>query len=183
MTRPGLAIVGVCRLSPPGLNRTHAEGEDAGLRVRGLWCFERLIRIGHMGPPGESRHQPLPPGVLPGGRSSDRRRSHPGACRAKGLCRGGIDLREDGARRPGQNWPFRLVRFSVRTRGRDPSIGAGFRALVGLARCGHQFCGRGPAQPQARQRQSRGGLRGAYGIESGLPHPAVRREARIIAWV
>ena len=29
VTRLGLAVVGICRRSPPGLNRTHAEGKDA----------------------------------------------------------------------------------------------------------------------------------------------------------
>jgi hypothetical protein len=47
MTRPGPAVVGVCRRSPPGLKPHARRGEDAGLRVRGLWCFERLIQIGH----------------------------------------------------------------------------------------------------------------------------------------
>jgi hypothetical protein len=28
MTRLGLAVVGICCRSPPGLNRTHAEGKD-----------------------------------------------------------------------------------------------------------------------------------------------------------
>ena len=75
--------------SPPGLKPHAHRGEDAGLRVRGLWCFERLIWIGHRDRLGNLGHQPLPPAVLPGGRSSDRRRSHPGSCRAKRLCRGG----------------------------------------------------------------------------------------------
>ena len=29
VTRLGLAVVGICCRSPPGLNRTHAEGKDA----------------------------------------------------------------------------------------------------------------------------------------------------------
>ena len=45
LTRPGLAIVGVCRRPPPGLKPHAHRGEDAGLRARGLWCFERVIRV------------------------------------------------------------------------------------------------------------------------------------------
>ena len=151
--------------SPPGLKPHAHRGEDAGLRARGLWCFERLIWIGHRDRLENLGHQPLPPAVLPGGRSSDRRRSHPGSCRAKGFCRGGIDLREDGARRPGQNWPFRW-----RGSASEPRPGSLSR-LVGSAACrlGAQW----PPLPRQRaistpdsQRRPRRGPRGISGFES-----------------
>ena len=181
MTRPGLAIVGVCRRSPPGLKPHAHRGEDAGLRVRGLWCFERLIWIGHRDRLENLGHQPLPPAVLPGGRSSDRRRSHPGSCRAKRLCRGG-SISEKTARGARDRIGLSAWCGSVSERAAGRSLYR-FRGFE---------CGLGALwQPVLRQRAgstpssattTATGLRGAYGIESGLPHPAVRREAPLIAW-
>jgi hypothetical protein len=59
----------------------------------------------------------------------------------------------------------------------DPSVSSWVRALVGSARSSHQSYDRGPPQPQARQRRSWQGLRGAYGLERTRPHPAVRRRS------
>jgi hypothetical protein len=133
MTRPGFAIVGVCRRSPPGLKPHAHRGEDAGLRARGLWCFERLIWIGHRdGPPGEPRtptsapscparrslvrSSPVTSRLMPGERTLPRRDRSPRRRREA----------------PGQNWPFRLVRFSVRTRGREiPLLVQGFECGLG----------------------------------------------------
>ena len=85
---------------------------------------------------------------------------------ADGLRRRGIDPRQDGARRPGTELAFPLVRFSIGTHGRDPSIGSWVRLLVGLAPSGHQFYDRGPSQPQTHQRRSRPEPRGISAFES-----------------
>jgi hypothetical protein len=180
MTRPGLAIVGVCRRSPPGLKPHAHRGEDAGLRARGLWCLERLIRIGHRDRLENLGHQPLPPAVLPGGRSSDRRRSHPGSCRAKGSA-AARSISEKTARGARDRIGLSAWCGSVSERAAGRSLYRFRGSSAGLARCGHQFCGRGPAQLRARQRQPRRGYEGLTGSRAAC-RTRQFGEAPLIAW-
>ena len=96
---------------------------------------------------------------------------------ADGLRRRGIDPRQDGARRPGTELAFPLVRFSIGTHGRDPSIGSWVRLLVGLARSGHHFRDRGPSQPQTHNDDRDEDREGSLGLKAAPlgTRPPVRR--------
>ena len=135
MTRLGLAAVGICCRPPPGLNRTHAEGRTAEHRVRGLWCFERLIQSRPQRPLGRTQNTKLcarPP--CHGGHYELAAVRTPGPAWPMGSAVLGlihIDTATLGV--PDSIWPSARVRFSVRTHGLDcPWV----RGLVCSARRG-----------------------------------------------
>ena len=141
MTRLGLVVVGICCRSPPGLKPHARRGERRGHRVRGLWCFERLIRVGHRDRLAERRIPSSAPGRPPCGHSKNGCPPQPGSCPADGLCSARVDLcirqcEACGTALGRSAW----VRFSVRPRGliRPRSW---VRALVCSARRAAQFYG------------------------------------------
>ena len=161
VTRLGLVIVGICCRSPPGLKPHARRGERRGHRVCGLWCFERLIRVGHRDRLAERRIPKLcarPPRHVV---TQKTVAGHSPAPLRLMLCGAGIDLwtmqcEACGTALGRPAW----VRFSVRPR--DLIVGSCARRFGMSGRPVLRWQGHASPRPhlQARRRRSRRGPRG-----------------------
>ena len=173
VTRLGLVIVGICCRSPPGLKPHARRGERRGHRVCGLWCFERLIRVGHRDRLAERRIPKLcarPPRHVV---TQKTVAGHSPAPLRLMLCGAGIDLwtmqREACGTALGRPaW----VRFSVRPR--DLIVGSCARRFGMSGRPVLRWQGHaGPAisPPSSPTTIATGTVRGFTGLRACRPHP------------